>query len=86
MDKLLKFPSSFNIKIIGTNHIDLVPEVCAIIASNSDTFNPEADIVTKQSTKGNYLSLSATITATSQQQLDNIYIELNKHRLVKVTL
>jgi|APCry1669189844_1035258.scaffolds.fasta_scaffold257326_1 putative lipoic acid-binding regulatory protein len=86
MDKLLKFPSSFTIKIMGTNHIDLVPEVCAIVASHSDTFNPEADIATKQSTKGNYLSISATITATSQQQLDNIYTELNKHALVKVTL
>ena len=86
MDKLIKFPSSFTIKIMGVNHIDLIPEVCAIISSHSDTFEPEADIVTKESTKGNYLSVSATITATSQQQLDNIYIELNKHALVKVTL
>ena len=86
MDKLLTFPSSFTIKIMGTNHIDLVPEVCAIISSHSDTFDPESDVVTKESSKGNYLSVSATINAKSQQQLDDIYIELNKHSLVKVTL
>lgn len=86
MDNLISFPSSFTIKIMGTNHIDLIPAVCAIIASHSDKFNPKADIVTKDSTKGNYLSISATIIATSQQQLNNIYIELNKHPLVKVTL
>ncbi len=71
---------------MGTNSEDLVPEVTAIISALSNTFNPETDIVTKLSTKGNYLSISATITAQSQEQLDNIYLNLNKHKLVKVTL
>ena len=86
MDKLLTFPTIFTIKIMGNNDIDLIPEVCAIIGANCDSFNPEADVVTKESTKGNYLAISATINAISQQQLDDIYIALNKHRLVKVTL
>ena len=34
----------------------------------------------------NYLSISADIVAQSQQQLDDIYRTLNKHKLVKVTL
>jgi putative lipoic acid-binding regulatory protein len=71
---------------MGSNTPDLISEVAAIIASRSNNFNPEADIVTKQSTKGNYMSISATITAQSQIQLDDIYQALNKHTLVKVTL
>ncbi len=86
MTSLLKFPCSFTIKIMGSNTPDLISEVAAIIASRSNNFNPEADIVTKQSTKGNYMSISATITAQSQIQLDDIYQALNKHTLVKVTL
>ena len=86
MDSLLKFPCSFPIKIMGINSEDLVPEVVAIISARSHTFNPEADIVAKPSSKGNYLSITATIQAQSQEQLDNIYLALNKHELVKVTL
>lgn len=86
MDSLLKFPCSFTIKIMGINSDDLVAEVSAIIAAQSDSFDPETDITLKTSTKGNYLSISATINALSQEQLDTIYINLNKHSLVKVTL
>ena len=71
---------------MGINSEDLVPEVVAIISAHSDTFNPEADIVVKPSSKGNYLSITATIQAQSQVQLDSIYLALNKHELVKVTL
>ena len=85
-ESLLKFPCRFQIKIMGLNHIDLIPEVVAIIAAHSSSFNPEADIVTKPSKAQKYLAVTATIDAQSQQQLDNIYIELNRHELVKVTL
>ena len=85
-ESLLKFPCRFNIKIMGVNHIDLIPEVAAIVAAHADGFDPEADIVTKLSTKKNYLAITASIEALSQEQLDTIYRELNQHELVKVTL
>ncbi len=86
MDRLLKFPTSFTIKTMGANHTEIVKEACAIIARHSNTFNPKTDVTIKESVKGKYLSISATIIATSQQQLDDIYIELNKHPLVAMTL
>jgi putative lipoic acid-binding regulatory protein len=85
-EKLLKFPCLFPIKVMGINHLDLVAEVAAVISRHVSHFNPQEDVVTKLSKKGNYLSVTATIMATSQEQLDKIYIELNKHKLVKITL
>ena len=84
--EILKFPCSFPIKIMGINHEDLLPEVIAIITKHVSNFNPQADITTRPSNKGNYLAITATIMATSKQQLDTIYLELHKHKLVKVML
>jgi uncharacterized protein len=86
IQELLKFPCSFPIKIMGVNSDDLLPEVIAIITKHVDNFNPQTDITTKPSSKGNYLAITVTIIATSKQQLDIIYQELHKHKLVKVML
>lgn len=83
---LLKFPCRFDIKIMGLNHIDLIPEVTAIIARHVSEFNPDTDIATKFSKQKNYLAITASINAVSQEQLDTIYQTLNQHDLVKVTL
>ena len=40
----------------------------------------------RPSAKGNYLSITCTVTATSQQQLDALYRELSSHPMVKVVL
>lgn len=71
---------------MGINNEQFVAEVVAIIASLSNSFNPETDVVVKPSNKGNYLSISAAIEAHSQEQLDQIYQALNNHQLVKVSL
>lgn len=83
---LIVFPCMFHIKILGLNHIDLIPEVTAILAAHCENFNPVTDITTKTSTASNYLALTATILAQSQIQLDTIYTTLNQHHLVKITL
>jgi uncharacterized protein len=83
---ILKFPCLFSIKVMGINHPDLIAEVAAIVSRHAAHFNPEADIITKLSREKNYLSVTATIMATSQKQLDTIYTELNQHELVKITL
>lgn len=83
---LINFPCLFPIKIMGINNNFLVPQVAAIISSYCDSFKPDDDIKMKLSTKGNYLSITATVWAQSQDQLDKIYLALNKHDLVKITL
>lgn len=83
---LLEFPCSFPIKIMGINNDNLIAEVTAVVSRHCNDFDPEDDIKIIHSTKGNYISVTATINATSQQQIDSIYLALNKHELVKFTL
>jgi len=50
---------------------------------------PDFDVTTlelRASREGNYLSVTATINATSREQLDNLYRALTSHPLVKVVL
>jgi putative lipoic acid-binding regulatory protein len=50
---------------------------------------PEFDTATMEmrpSRAGNYLSLTCTVRAVSQQQLDALYLELTAHPMVKVVL
>ena len=86
LDDLWNFPCKFPIKIMGSNTPELTNEICAILAEHVTDFNPNQDIEIKTSSKGNYLAVTVTITAESKAQLDSIYLALNKHALVKVTL
>lgn len=52
-------------------------------------FDPAFDTGTVQrrpSKAGNYLGLTLTVTATSREQLDELYRTLSTHPLVKVVL
>ena len=40
----------------------------------------------RSSSGAKYLSLTCTINATSQAQLDELYRELSKHEMVKIVL
>ncbi len=82
----LEFPSKFVIKAVGVNVPNLIPTVSAIIAKYCTQFDPDRDISLTISKKSNFLSISATITAESREQLDKIYQELNNHELIKITL
>lgn len=48
-------------------------------------YAPDFDAATlemRASREGNYLSVTATINATSREQLDNLYRELSSHPMV----
>ncbi len=50
-------------------------------------FDPTFDASTielRESEKGNYLGVTITVTATSREQLDNLYLALTSHPMVKV--
>ena len=52
-------------------------------------FDPAFDAGTVQrrpSKAGNYLGLTLTVTATSREQLDELYRNLSTHPMVKVVL
>jgi uncharacterized protein len=69
------FPMDFPIKIMGTRVDDFAQQICALVTEHAP-----------DSSKGNYLSLTATVRASSKQQLDDLYRALSAHPLVKVVL
>lgn len=82
---LLNFPEKFPIKILGANDSIFSEVVKRIITNHVD----QADLLTwqkNQSRQGNYLSITVTIMAQSQQQLDAIYIDLTANPHVKMAL
>lgn len=82
---LIEFPSDFPIKIMGARNDDFAQTVLAIVLRHAPDFDA-ATMEMRVSRAGNYLSLTCTVRATSQQQLDALYLELTGHPDVKVVL
>lgn len=82
---LIEYPSAFPIKVMGPN----VEGFAAAIVQVAQQFDPGFDAATleqRPSKGGNYLGLTITITATSREQLDELYRTLSTHPMVKVVL
>lgn len=82
---LLEFPTAFPIKIMGQASDDFAQAIVNIVLQHAPDFNA-ASTEMRPSSGGKYLSLTCTITATSQDQLDALYRELTAHPLVKMVL
>ncbi|MCY4757343.1 DUF493 family protein [Pelomonas aquatica] len=82
---LIEYPSQFPIKVMGA-HVDGFVEAIAAVALQFDPGFDAATIEQRPSKGGNYLGLTITITATSREQLDEIYRTLTTHPMVKVVL
>ena len=82
---LIEYPSSFPIKVMGDN----VEGFAAAVVRIAQHFDPGFDAGTlevRPSKAGKYLGLTITITATSREQLDELYRTLSTHPMVKVVL
>ncbi|MEN8130362.1 MAG: DUF493 domain-containing protein [Pseudomonadota bacterium] len=84
-DKLFQFPCDFPVKIMGRAHPDFQDQVVAIVG-NHVTNIPEHAISSTHSATGKYISITVTITATSRQQLDDIYGDLSACEAVLMSL
>jgi putative lipoic acid-binding regulatory protein len=84
-DSLIEYPCRFPIKVMGAM-ADGFADAMAEVARG---FDPEFDPATMElrpSKGGNYLGVTLTITATSREQLDNLYRALTGHPMVKIVL
>lgn len=84
-DALFGFPCRFPIKAMGRADGDLVQQVEALVRRHAPEITA-ADITTRPSARGNYVSVTVTVTATSREQLDAIYLALNAHDSIVMTL
>lgn len=84
-ESLIEYPSKFPIKVMGAN-VDGFTEAVLHVVRGFDPVYDEATLEVRPSKGGNYLSLTVTITATSREQLDELYRTLSTHPMVKVVL
>ena len=84
-ESVIEFPCDFPIKIMGRDTPEFRSMARALIEKHA---GPVADgqIRVNLSGKGNFVSITVTVTATSQQQLDDIYRDLSGHHEVLMAL
>ncbi|MDM4767984.1 DUF493 family protein [Pelomonas sp. SE-A7] len=82
---LIEYPSQFPIKVMGA-HVEGFVEAIVIVARQFDPAFDATTIEQRPSKGGNYLGLTITVTATSREQLDELYRTLTTHPMVKVVL
>jgi putative lipoic acid-binding regulatory protein len=82
---LLEFPTEFPLKAIGTGPDDFEALVLDIVRKHVPGL-PEGAATTRPSGAGNYLAVTVTFIAESQEQLDAIYMDLTAQPRVKMLL
>lgn len=82
---LLSFPVDFPMKILGRREGGFAQGVMEIVLRHAPDFQPST-MEMRPSSKGKYLSLTVTVNAKSQAQLDALYRELCDHPAVVMVL
>ena len=84
-DSLIQYPSQFPIKVMGAKVDGLVHAITEIARRHDPGFDATS-LELRDSKAGNYLGVTITVTATSREQLDELYRTLSTHPMVKVVL
>lgn len=85
MSELFEFPCLFPIKVMGERGANLESFVREVLKSH--IAKPESIIINlRESTQGNYISVTAKFEAESKEQLDAIYTELSASEQVKMVI
>ena len=82
---LIEYPSRFPIKVMGTN-VDGFVHAVTEVARRFDPSFDAATVEMRPSSGGKYLGVTVTVTATSREQLDELYRTLSTHPMVKIVL
>jgi putative lipoic acid-binding regulatory protein len=82
---LIEYPSKFPIKVMGPN-VDGYVHAITAIAKQFDPGFDASSVELRDSKGGKYLGVTITVTATSREQLDELYRTLSTHPMVKVVL
>lgn len=89
-ESLLKFPTAFPIKAMGrtgksNQDAGFAATVLVIVQKHAPDFDAAA-LEMRPSKNANFVSVTATINATSKAQIDAIYLELTAHPDVLMAL
>ena len=85
-ESLITYPSPFPIKVMGARVDGFVEAIVAVVKNFDPGFDETTSVSLRDSSGGKYLGVTVTITATSREQLDELYRTLTTHPMVKVVL
>ena len=78
---LIEFPCEFPLKIIGYQQAGYAQSILEVVKRHAPDYDG-ANMEMRPSSKGKYMSLTCTLRATSQPQLDALYQDLCDHPTV----
>ncbi len=78
---LLEFPCDFPLIVIGYQRAGYAQSILEVVKRHAPDYDGST-MEMRPSSKGKYLSLTCTLRAVSQQQLDGLYRELCDHPMV----
>ncbi|GAB5497977.1 MAG: DUF493 domain-containing protein [Pseudohongiellaceae bacterium] len=81
----IEFPCQYPIKIIGKAEQQFQTRVVEVVERHTGKIDSDL-IKVQNSRKNNYLSVTVTITATGEEQLQNIFSDLKAIASVKMVL
>lgn len=84
-EQLMHYPCDFALKVMGEdidNYSDYVLSVCQKHVQGVT----KKSLHTRPSRNGKYIAVTVQLVATSRQQLDDLYIELNAYQHTKMAL
>ena len=84
-ESLLRFPCDFPIKVLGLRSEGFAQQIVSVVQAAVPDFRSET-VEMRASQGGKYLSVTVTVTARSQAQLDALYQALTRHPGVKFVL
>lgn len=84
-ETLLKFPCEFPIKMMGRDTPEFRETVRLLIEKHTGPIN-DAAIKNALSRNGSFVSITITVNALSQEQLDDIYRDVSSHDDVLMAL
>lgn len=84
-ETLLEFPCDFPIKMMGRESPEFRLTARALVEKHTGPL-ADAAIRSTLSRNGRFVSITVTVSAHSQEQLDDIYREVSAHDAVLITL
>ena len=81
----IEFPCAYPIKVMGNKCEEFRSHVMIVMERHAPGFD-ELAVTVRDSSKGKYQSLTVTITATGEEQLQAIFVDLKTSSLVQMVL
>jgi putative lipoic acid-binding regulatory protein len=82
---LIEYPCDFPIKVMGDARAGFAQTVVEIVQRHAPDFDAST-LEMRASRERKYLSVTATVRASSREQLDALYSELSTHPMVVMVL